>query len=123
MSTEAPSQTPQSLESSELKLCRFCGEEIRTSAVKCKHCGEFLDESLRQGRAKELAPALPKWNPGIAAVCSFFIPGLGQLYKGQVFNGLAWFLVVIVGYFFLVIPGLVLHLFCIIGAASGDPRK
>ncbi len=29
------------------KLCPFCSEEIQTSAVKCKHCGEFLDEKSK----------------------------------------------------------------------------
>lgn len=29
------------------KRCSFCGEEIRSEAIKCRHCGEFLD-----GRAK-----------------------------------------------------------------------
>ena len=28
---------------SKIKHCSFCGEEILVSAVKCKHCGEFLD--------------------------------------------------------------------------------
>lgn len=58
------------------------------------------------------------WSPGVAAVLSFFIPGLGQLYKGQIFNGIAWFCVTAAGYIFI-FPGLILHLFCIIGAASG----
>lgn len=62
-----------------------------------------------------------KWSGGIAAVLSFLIPGLGQLYKGQIFNGLVWFTLTVIGYFFMVIPGLILHLCCIIGAASGDP--
>lgn len=28
--------------------CPFCREEILLAARKCKHCGEFLDENLRQ---------------------------------------------------------------------------
>ncbi len=53
--------------------------------------------------------------------CSaLFFPGLGQIYKGQPVNGIAWVMAVFVGYFFFVLPGLVLHLLCIIFAASGD---
>ena len=66
-------------------------------------------------------PPVQKWSPGIAAVLSFFIPGLGQLYKGQILNGIAWFLFVLIGYAALIVPGLILHIFCIIGALSGNP--
>lgn len=65
----------------------------------------------------------PLWNPGIAALLSFIIPGAGQMYKGQVLNGLAWFAMVVVGYFFICIPGFVLHLLCVGSAAMGDAMK
>lgn len=64
-----------------------------------------------------------RWNPLLAAFLSFIFPGLGQLYKGQLINALVWFFIVIGGYVALVVPGLVLHLCCIIGAASGDPYR
>lgn len=65
----------------------------------------------------------PAWSAGVAGVLSFFIPGLGQLYKGQLLGGIAWFCLVAVGYLFLVIPGLMLHFCCVVGAMMGDPYK
>ena len=59
------------------------------------------------------------WNPGVAAVLSLVIPGAGQIYKGQIFNGLFWLLCVVIGYAMFVFPGVLLHVFCIIGAYSG----
>lgn len=63
----------------------------------------------------------------IAAICSFFIPGLGQLVQGRIFMALFFFVAVSVGYFFwiLIIPAVIaaiFHLWAIIDAAkfSGD---
>lgn len=65
----------------------------------------------------------------IAAICSFFIPGLGQLVQGRLLRAIFMFLMVTVGYFFywLIVPGIVafiIHVWSIIDAAkfkaSGD---
>ena len=66
-------------------------------------------------------PPVRLWSPGLAAVMSFFVPGLGQLYKGQFINGIIWFVFVTMGYAALILPGLILHFFCVLGALSGNP--
>ncbi len=103
--------------------CPECDREISSRAEACPHCGCPISPSGPVQIVQAPAPPQRKWNPGIAALLSLVIPGAGQMYKGQVFNGLVWLVVVVIGYVVFVIPGLVLHLFCIIGAASGDPYK
>jgi len=95
--------------------CEECEHSVSDAAVSCPSCGNPINP-----------PELhlhPRWSPGVAAVLSLIIPGTGQLYKGQILNGFAWFLCVGVGYLLFFVPGVFLHLCCILGAASGDPRS
>ena len=98
------------------RRCPYCKEVIHKYALKCRHCGEVLDEALRE----KLERPPQRWNPGVAAVLSFLWPGLGQMYKGQVLNGFAWMFVVGLGYCFCLVPGFILHVICVFGAASGS---
>ena len=113
-----------------LLKCEDCGHSVSDSASACPSCGRPTAQGLAFARQPVAAPQVhiamppqPRWHPGLAAVLSLFIPGVGQLYKGQVFNGLAWFVCVVIGYVCFIVPGLVLHLFCVIGAGSGDPTR
>ena len=106
------------LQHNEISNCPFCAEEILAAAKKCKHCGEFLDPQLRQQQSRTVNVINNKPSNGVAAVLSLVIPGAGQMYKGHVGEGLLWLIFVGIGYVMFVIPGLVLHLICIIAAAS-----
>lgn len=45
-------------------------------------------------------------------------PGLGQLCNGKILSALAWFIFVVIGYACFVIPGIILHICCIVNATK-----
>lgn len=122
--------------------CPFCSEVILVGAKKCKHCHEFLDFALRDiqalrqpgiPHAPHPPPAPPptalaaaqqpvqiqQWtstNATQAALLSFFVPGLGQMCSGRVPAGLLWMMFTCLGYVCFIVPGMVLHILCVINA-------
>ena len=74
----------------------------------CSASGEF--EMAGQGSTGNV----------IAAVCSFFIPGLGQLVQGRMLKALVMF--VLAAVLWLVWMGWIIHLWSIIDAALFKPR-
>lgn len=55
----------------------------------------------------------------LAALCSFFIPGLGQLLQGRLLMAILQF--VLAGALWFILMGWVIHLWSIIDAARYDP--
>ena len=48
-------------------------------------------------------------SPGLAAVLSVIIPGLGHVYAGRLIAGLVWFACTGFGYWAILVPGVILH--------------
>jgi TM2 domain-containing membrane protein YozV len=65
--------------------CPRCGYANRYDAQYCGSC------SARMPR--EAGGAAAARSPGLAAVLSFFWCGLGQIYNGQIFKGVAMLIV------------------------------
>lgn len=108
--------------------CPYCQETVSIHALKCRYCGEYLDEELARQRQPRKASAG-------AAVLSLLIPGAGQISNGRTLAGLGWLFLVPGAYVMTFVatfcccglPGLVvglvcavgLHVICVFDAAAG----
>ena len=56
----------------------------------------------------------------IAALCSFFVPGLGQLIQGRLVKAVVQFC--LAGLLWIVFMGWIIHLWSVLDAATWKPR-
>lgn len=63
-----------------------------------------------------------RYSPAAAAALSFFLPGVGQIYSGRVPQGIGWMLATGLGYLLFLVPGLILHICCVVNAAAVPSR-
>lgn len=100
--------------------CPECSRRISSLAASCPNCGQPMLVTPSAGAVIRQSTQ-PRWNARVAALLSLVLPGAGQMYKGQLGNGIAWLIFVPICYAASVGLGLLLHLVCIIGAATGNP--
>ena len=112
--TESTGHTPPPIQAqTNSKPCPFCAELVASAAIKCKHCGEFLDGSSKISRSvagkKLILPAF---------LLLIFFNGLGvhAFYAGRTKQGVGYIVMCLVAGFMLLLPeplgiaGLVLFL-------------
>ena len=87
-------------------FCKNCGQVIDEKAEICPKCGV---------RVKLVPITTEKKSSGIAAIASFFIPGLGQIYNGEIGKGIIFIIVSIIFFLlmFVLIGFILLPLFWI----------
>jgi len=67
------------------KPCPFCAESIQAGAVKCRHCGEFID-----GRPRHAPIARPTTDPGGVGILVMGILALVLNVCGAILGPIAW---------------------------------
>ncbi len=73
--------------------------------------GERFDSYSLREFDDPRAPRRP--SPGIAAVLSVLLPGLGQVYSGRLLAGGLWFLGTTLAYSAVLLPGFLVHAICV----------
>lgn len=69
-------------------------------------------------RMQVIAGAIPKQTHGLPALLSFFIPGLGQIVKGEVGTGILFFIGFFIGLACFILPGIIVWIWQIADAYS-----
>jgi TM2 domain-containing membrane protein YozV len=94
----------------------FCNDGCRCKARNVSCCGAIP----RRVEGDDLMAGAGSTGNVIAAVCSFFIPGLGQLVQGRVLMALIQF--VLAGVLWVFFLGWLIHIWSIIDAAVWKPK-
>jgi len=81
---------------SETKYCMDCGAQINGKAEICPECGVRQASPGTYHNTNSYRNGYQEKNPVLAAILSFLIVGVGQVYNGQVVKGIVLFVAAII---------------------------
>ncbi|MFA6226337.1 MAG: hypothetical protein WC620_09250 [Methanoregula sp.] len=97
--------------------CPHCGKEsVEGSPRFCSGGGARMDGSIPAGYPGYPVPLREQKNTTIAGFCSSVLPGLGQVYNGEIAKGYCFFLLALLGLFFFLVPGFLVWLYAMYDA-------
>jgi TM2 domain-containing membrane protein YozV len=111
-----------------VNYCPSCGNAVPdTNAQFCSTCGAKLSfgPSVSQPaitQKESQKERTEEKHPFVALLCSFFVPGLGQVYNGETAKGLGIFFGTLIGFFIFIIPGLLVWLYGLYDAYSTSQK-
>jgi TM2 domain-containing membrane protein YozV len=104
------------------RFCSSCGTPVPETAKFCNECGARLIDRVFAGQLSPAQDAGGEKSTFLAVAGSTFVPGLGQVYEGNVLKGYLVFFGTFFGFFLLIIPGLIIWLYGIYDAYSTADR-
>ena len=91
------------MSSAPTKVCQHCQAQIDAATEICPKCG------IRVAPAPQTF-IQEKKSTGIAAIASVILPGLGQIYNGQIGKGIMFIILAIIfGVLVILLIGLILY--------------
>lgn len=86
----------ETVNSNETKFCANCGFEMPKSTKFCPECGTATDNAPQVINNTNGAVMHTDKSPGLAAILSFLIVGLGQIYLGLTKKGIILFIAAVI---------------------------
>lgn len=73
-------------------FCSKCGAQIPAQALFCQRCGAATAPAAAPGASAQVVIVRAEKSAFLALILSFLLPGLGQIYNGEIGKGIAFIL-------------------------------